>query len=57
MKVRKLLAMLLAGLMVFALAACGGGGGEEAPADDGAEASGGSYNVDVILKKLNINQN
>jgi ribose transport system substrate-binding protein len=49
MKVRKLLAMLLAGLMVFALAACGGGGGEEAPAE-GTEASGGGYNIDVILK-------
>ena len=55
MKVRKLLALLFAGLLVFSLAACGGGGGEEAPAEEPAaeetaEASGGTYNIDVILK-------
>lgn len=55
MKLRKLLALLLAGLMVFALAACGGGnsgGGEEAQSEESAAESSaeGGKKIDVILK-------
>lgn len=43
MKLRKLMALGMAGVMAFSLAACGGGGSEEPAADNGnaAEADGG----------------
>lgn len=57
---KKLVAVLLAGVMALALAACGGSSssGSAAPAeegktaDQGAPAGGGSYKIDVICKTL-----
>jgi len=48
MKMKKLFALLVIGIMVFTLAACGGG--NDAATEESGEASGGSYNIDVILK-------
>ena len=55
---KKILAMLLAGMMVMSLAACGGGdsagsgdqGGAQADAGAPAADGGEGYNIDVILK-------
>ena len=38
MKLRKLMALGMAGVMAFSLAACGGGGSEEPAADNGNAA-------------------
>ena len=42
MKIKRILAVVLAAAMVFALAACGSSGGDSAPAGSGAAAGGDS---------------
>ena len=55
MNKKRVLAMLLAGVMALSMTACGGGSassGDDSSNDGGASASGGSYKVSVILKTL-----
>ena len=49
MKMKKLFALLVIGIMVFTLAACGGGN-DAATEESGEAAAGGDKKIDVILK-------
>ena len=55
MNKKRVLAMLLAGAMALSMTACGGGKAattDDSSNDSGSSASGGKYNVSVILKTL-----
>ena len=52
---KKLLALLLALCMVFALAACGSGGGDDAADDTGGDSSGGTITIGMIAPMTGTN--